>query len=177
MRRFAITSTGFTLFGYLFGQAVANTQHYSFVRSIQDPIGFGRAMENIQTQIGGHIPKGPYLIRQVEDDNPERVHPPGFGTFPPTTSQIPDFGDWFPEPQRPKPAESMVQTPPVVKPESKWDQIRTANSRSAGNSSWDALRQSHEKTQLAKAGERSGPEQVDEQAQFDAMLEKERNMK
>lgn len=60
----------------------------------------------------------------------------------------------------------------------RWDELRAANIKQAGlNSSWDALRQSHERGRVADATDASQSTENDraqEQAQFDAMLEAER---
>jgi len=68
---------------------------------------------------------------------------------------------------------------------SKWDQIRAANSRTSTHSSWDALRQKHERARLppsppsgSETFERTrGGDRAAEQAEFDELLDKERNMK
>lgn len=66
---------------------------------------------------------------------------------------------------------------------SRWDQIRTATSDTTTSSSWDTLRQKHEKTRVQKSSintDRQTNVQADdrtaEQARFDVLLEKERNI-
>jgi len=66
---------------------------------------------------------------------------------------------------------------------SRWDQIRTATSDTTTSSSWDTLRQKHEKTRVQKSSintDRQTNAQADdrtaEQARFDVLLEKERNI-
>ena len=60
----------------------------------------------------------------------------------------------------------------------RWDELRAANIKQAGrNSSWDALRQSHERERIADgtdASQSTENDRAQEQAQFDAMLEAER---
>lgn len=74
-----------------------------------------------------------------------------------------------------------------------WDRIRAANIRTAGSSSWDALRQKHESTRIQNRvpdttvddvnAEPAGQAKIEamnraeEQAKFDALLDRERNMK
>ncbi|KAK0506179.1 hypothetical protein EDD18DRAFT_20996 [Armillaria luteobubalina] len=66
---------------------------------------------------------------------------------------------------------------------SRWDQIRAANARNPGTSSWDTLRQSHERVSVQRSqfGVSTNPDefarndQATEQARFDALLEQERN--
>lgn len=75
-----------------------------------------------------------------------------------------------------------TQTPTESPSPSKWDQIRAVNAATTTSSSWDALRQRHEKPRAQDsdmATAQNPNEQVDdrtaEQARFDALLEKERN--
>lgn len=75
----------------------------------------------------------------------------------------------------------------TAKPSSRWDEIRAASGRGAKPSSWDALRQGHEKTrvpdqmrsaQVPSVTDDAGAdaERAQEQARFDAMLEAERKV-
>ena len=68
---------------------------------------------------------------------------------------------------------------------SRWDEIRAANARAGRSSTWDVLRQSHERNQIPGNSQStevpSGPplddadaERAREQARFDAWLEAER---
>jgi len=73
---------------------------------------------------------------------------------------------------------------PSITPTSKWQQIRAANSRTSTNSSWDAIRQSHERKRIDDpssdhhgAGLTRYEDRSAEQAKFEALLEKERNIK
>ena len=68
---------------------------------------------------------------------------------------------------------------------SRWEEIRAANARGARPSTWDALRQRHEKAQVAdhvQSGHTpsvtndADVERAREQARFDAMLETERKI-
>lgn len=70
-------------------------------------------------------------------------------------------------------------------PASRWDEIRAANARGAKPSSWDTLRQGHERTkgqvsdnlisnQAPSMTNDADAERAQEQARFDAMLEAER---
>lgn len=64
----------------------------------------------------------------------------------------------------------------------RWDEIRAANLRSVGQSSWDTIRQRHERSRLpdssAPPSDSSSITEADEraaaQAKFDALLEAER---
>lgn len=48
----------------------------------------------------------------------------------------------------PKASDNAPSDPPAPAPRTKWDEIRTANNRGAQNSSWDKLRQSHERKDI-----------------------------
>jgi len=70
--------------------------------------------------------------------------------------------------------------PVTGRPASRWAEIRAANGNVVGHSSWDRLRQKHERARTEPGDSSTGAPEVDratEQARFDAMLEKERNMK
>lgn len=69
-----------------------------------------------------------------------------------------------------------------LKPVSKWGQIRAANTPTAINSSWEALRQNHEKPRAVTPSPDSNEglrteDRASEQAKFDQLLERERNIK
>jgi hypothetical protein len=78
-------------------------------------------------------------------------------------------------------------TPPSAVSSNKWEQIRAANSHTSRNSSWDSIRQSHERSRIINPGNTDDndyetrqtryEDRAEEQAKFDALLEKERNIK
>ena len=69
-----------------------------------------------------------------------------------------------------------------VRRRSRWDEIRAVNSRSTSQSSWDTIRQRHERSRLPdssiSASDNSviteAQERAAAQAKFDALLEAER---
>ncbi|RDB28817.1 hypothetical protein Hypma_015432 [Hypsizygus marmoreus] len=156
--------------GFVIGHALSLTAHFNFVRSIENPDGFSQAMDNIQKNTGSFAPQGPVIVRQgrkIEVD-----HDPD---APPLDSS-------------PTPAPSSAPTDSLtpIKPATKWDEIRALNARAASNSSWDALRQRHERARVPAPSsspseddfERTrGDDRAAEQARFDELLEKERHMK
>jgi len=159
-----LTSASFA--GFAIGHVLSLSAHFNFVRSIEYPVGFSQAMDNIQRNLGGFVPHGPVIVRKGEkwavDHDPEA---PALDLDPVATRTLP--GD--------------TPTSPPTKPPSKWDQIRAANTRGASNSSWDALRQNHERARMDNPNEDpknpGGDDRAAEQAKFDALLEKERNIK
>ena len=74
-------------------------------------------------------------------------------------------------------------------PSTTWERIRAANAKQAQPSSWDSLRQNHERTRISESkrqrsstGEEGNrfyddTDRAAEQAKFDELLEKERNFK
>ncbi|KAG6888677.1 hypothetical protein C0995_006667 [Termitomyces sp. Mi166 len=155
-----------TLIGNFGGQAMTVSAHFNFIRSLENPSGFAQALENIQKNSGSAVPPG-LIIRAVGSGSKWAIDTDPIETSP-TLSSIPDIQK------------------PSINPPSKWDQIRAANARPSTNSSWDALRQSHERTRVPSmtsapdsiAFQRSRDEdRAAEQAKFDEMLERERNIK
>ncbi|KAG6829383.1 hypothetical protein H0H92_004651 [Tricholoma furcatifolium] len=158
--------------GSLAGQAMSLSSHLRFIRSLEDPSGFGQAIENIQKNSGMPVPPGPTIVMTgskwaVDSDPP-----------PPETSTTESI----------TPSASVSDTAkPSMNPQSKWDQIRAGNSRTSTQSSWDALRQNHERSRVpSPATSGSGPtgfqrsrdeDRALEQAKFDEMLERERNIR
>lgn len=48
---------------------MALTKHYRFVRSLENPAGFARALDNVQSRTGRVTPSGPIIVRA--DQQPE----------------------------------------------------------------------------------------------------------
>jgi hypothetical protein len=48
---------------------MALTKHYRFVRSLENPTGFARALDNVQSRTGRAMPPGPVIVRA--DQQPE----------------------------------------------------------------------------------------------------------
>ncbi|KNZ71446.1 hypothetical protein J132_09900 [Termitomyces sp. J132] len=144
-----------TLCGSFTGHTMAISAHVTFVRSLEDPSGFAQALENIRKDSGVYAPSGPTIVRSGSQ--------------------------WSVNAADPSPIER-----PSINPPSKWDQIRAVNARTSTNSSWDALRQRHERTRVPSVNSDSDPDafersrtedRVAEQAKFNEMLERERNIK
>ncbi|KAF5377435.1 hypothetical protein D9615_005322 [Tricholomella constricta] len=159
--------------GFLIGHVMSLSAHYNFVRSIENPEGFSQALDNIQKNTGSFPLPGPIIVRQggkwAVDHDPDT---PPIHTPPMTRDTT-------------APSPTTDTAPASIKSTSKWDQIRAVNSRTSTNSSWDALRQNHERarvpaspTSMNEGFERTRAEdRAAEQAKFDELLEKERNMK
>lgn len=152
--------TGATVGGFTAGRALCLNAHVKFVKSLEDPAGFSRALENIQREIGSIIPRGPEIVRPFEEAQDKRA----IGTNE-TTLTAPS---------------SAPTSATSTKPKSKWDDIRAANTP-VKSSLWDSVRESHEKSHLSPQAEGEGElseaeHRRQEQAAFDALLERERKL-
>ncbi|KAK2461843.1 hypothetical protein APHAL10511_006306 [Amanita phalloides] len=164
LKTYAILLIG-SITGSFIGHAVSVTKHYNFVRSLENPIGFSRALENVQHCVGGVLPSGPVIIsRKPRVDDMEDASEPGAADVV---------------------KHDVKSEPKSSKPMSKWEQIRAMNASSAPTSSWDTIRQKEEKAQLSKSGvsvnhdreilpDSRPVDRAAQQAEFDAMLERER---
>jgi len=130
--------------------------HAEFVKSLEDRKGFMKSLSNVDRRLGGAESTRAYID---EANMQEAVRFPGQSNSELTS---PDT----------------ETATPTNSPLNRWDEIRKANARnSARNSSWDALRQNHERDRVAGINEGSYFTESDrarEQARFDAMLEAER---
>lgn len=189
-------ATGSAFGSLAMGNGLTLKTHFDFVRSLDNPGGFAKAIAHIEKRSGTPLPTGPVIARKYNIE--EGLHgntdePQGYRSFPLALLTCfglnPHFSVLFPpEPVVERPPQS--QSPPPhapdqspVRPLSKWDQIRT-NATPSTSSSWDALRQKHEKSQLQQSRtaptnqntERQPDDRASEQAQFDALLERERKL-
>jgi hypothetical protein len=128
-RALATFTLGFT--GYTFGKLSMLRAHYDYVRNLENPAGFEKAMENVQAKLGGLVPQG-FVIERVYEPSPDDHSNQNESIILPTAS------DDSPTRQSSQASEQ----PPL----SKWDQIRKMNDNTSKNSSWDTLRQKHERS-------------------------------
>lgn len=54
--------------GFAAGHTVSVAKHYNFVRTLENPVGFSRALDNVQHRVGSVMPAGPVIVRQSYDD-------------------------------------------------------------------------------------------------------------
>ncbi|KAL4253211.1 hypothetical protein ABKN59_004725 [Abortiporus biennis] len=185
------------IFGTFYGNFRRAKMHYRFVTSLTNPEGFNQALENVNRRLGNVEPLGWSLpgIRDAEnekgpegvgkegaardiDGSPsgavERWDENGSQALPPTPVIV---GQTQQTSQQVAPQ----SRPTSAKPASKWDEIRASNN-GAKTSSWDALRQGHERNTLPEGVSIQSPtlntddERAREQARFDALLEAERRL-
>jgi len=158
--------------GLFIGHMMSISAHFSFVRSIENPAGFSMALDNIQRNIGGFSLPGPVIVRQSEKLTIDHDSESPASESSPTASH--------------EASSNTMRTDalaPLTVSSSKWEQIR-ANSNVSRNSSWDAIRQSHERNHVINPGDTDNcdyetryEDRAKEQAKFDALLEKERNIR
>ncbi|CDO73217.1 hypothetical protein BN946_scf185007.g272 [Trametes cinnabarina] len=172
--------------GYGIGIIHYIRQHKKFAHELQDREAFLLALDNVNRRIGNTVPLFPQLdrdkllarIRQRRQENGE-VLDPGIEIV----SDIGDdtdssaYVDSNPEGPDLEPSHSTGRF------KSTWEAIREANARNAGRqSTWDELRQRHERQRAVGRGQARQSEPAEEiedprakaQAEFDAILEAER---
>lgn len=179
--RLGIATGGAAMLGLLYGDFRAALAHRTFVRALEDPKAFMGAIQNVYRRVEGHehtpsasqLPSGEGAIRRdgvgmSSAAGPEMVEDATWDQLQPTKPINPNVTGRIP---------GSVSDP---RPQTKWDQIRAENARNAGRpSSWDILRQQHERTRIPSSSSTSTPDnsrddRTLEQARFDALLEAER---
>jgi len=146
---------GLSTSSVLYGEYRRNRAHQTFIRSLDNIKGFIQALENVNTKAGGGKP----IFGGTVNTNANDME----------SSGIEDGDIQSQEPDKKRPATPTARTPSVLR----WEQIRAANARTTGqNSSWDALRQKHERSIISASSANERDDNVsDEQARFDAMVE------
>lgn len=142
---------GLGVVGHATGRLYCGVAHLNYVRSLDHPYGFQKAINDVQAQVG--TPKtGRRLTFQwhyevsPDDIDPEEqiststycphwIHLIHSLTFITGSNLVLDINS----------ESQQTNGPPVSRPKSKWDEIRSANNGAARNSTWDTIRQQHEK--------------------------------
>jgi len=127
--------------GFTFGRLAVISAHYNYLCTIENPDGFSKAMENVQSKLGA--PKaGLVIARTYQPALPDDAYP----------NQTPDDSLQLMLPS--SNSESSPSKPGLTdKERSKWEQIRAANNRTVHSSSWDTLRQKHERENVKHRSE------------------------
>lgn len=188
------------MLGLVVGQVKRASAHLQFVRSLENQHGFLTALHEIsgETPPSGPAPQKPSPTRPEDMEGHGTTVTPNEMDAVWTTTTTTDA----PPSSVVTPATSgkrysvilrtsksltclLIPTGDTPKSSSRWDEIRATNARGAKPSSWDNLRQKHEKTQISDQLQPSQPpsisndtdaERVREQARFDAILEAERKV-
>lgn len=112
--------------------------HVQYLKNIEDFDGYKRAMNNVHKKVPGGY-NGRMLQIALEDASPQPTSEHGMITSPGFDIAWYSNGASVDIPSESSPP--LDTSSSTERPQSKWDQIRTANSRTAQNSTWDALRQ------------------------------------
>ncbi|KAI9060197.1 hypothetical protein FKP32DRAFT_1605585 [Trametes sanguinea] len=173
--------------GYGIGLVHYIREHKKFARHLQDREAFLIALDNVNRRIGNNAPLFPQMDRdrilarikarreengEALDSGVDVVSDIGDSTDSPALSDSPGYHDSASEPQG-----------STGRPKGAWEAIREANARNSGrHSTWDELRQRHERQRAPgrPQARQSEPTEEEEdprakaQAEFDAILEAER---
>ncbi|KAI0734516.1 hypothetical protein C8Q72DRAFT_806581 [Fomitopsis betulina] len=179
LNRVALLATVGGFFGASWGQFRRAEAHVTFQKLLEDPVSFSQALENVNRRTGGTRPLGWTLQRAREVTQREGMH---------GNAASPTEEGWASEPvsgDQPTNIPTSVSRPAPIsaaaaaeanRQKGRWDEIRAINARGAQQSTWDVLRQGHERNQIDRSQGGQSSEKLDEQAQFDALLEAERRM-
>ncbi|KAF9822068.1 hypothetical protein IEO21_00062 [Rhodonia placenta] len=182
LNRTSLLATVAGFLGATYGQFRRAKAHWTFTQLLDDPLAFSQALENVNQRTGGVRPLTWTLQRAKDAPGREDVH----GDVPRPAEDV--WASGTDSATQPEPAPKSAQVPATSVSETtlknRWEEIRAANARKAGqSSSWDALRQNHERSRMqgqngaAGADRLSGEtDRAQEQAQFDALLEAERRI-
>ncbi|KAG9314442.1 hypothetical protein JVU11DRAFT_5239 [Chiua virens] len=177
--RLRLASVAAFLAGSTYGTFSQITLHYRFVNSLQDPQGFISAMNHVDERLGGSGRIG-LTFQNLLTRRLERSPVPEHATHAPDTGIVSEEG-WV---QNQDSIDDQASMSDPGRLRTRWDEIRAANSRGAGQSTWDTIRQRHERSKLpdppsprptdnpivTEADERTAA-----QAKFDTLLEAERH--
>lgn len=165
--------------------------HYQFANSLENPQGFIAALNHVDEKLGGGGQVGfgfkELLAKkpEIKPDVDHTDHPRDADTFS-EAGRIRDEGSTGESSfvivlvdKNNNVVMKADSDPPRLR--TRWDEIRAANSRSTSQSSWDTIRQRHERDRLFSTSNDSSSttsteahERAAAQAQFDALLEAER---
>ncbi|KAF5312498.1 hypothetical protein D9619_003253 [Psilocybe cf. subviscida] len=133
---------GLGVVGHGSGRLYSGVAHLNYVRSLDHPYGFQKAIREVSTQVGAPKTGRRLVLQWPYQVSPDDIDPDEQNT---TSSNL--ILDINSESQQAK-------GPQVSNPRSKWDEIRNANSGTARNSTWDAIRQKHERTSTKESSKK-----------------------
>jgi hypothetical protein len=125
---------GLGVVGHASGKLYCGVAHLNYVRSLDHPYGFQKAINDVQAQVGAPKTGRRLTFQWLYEVSPDDIDPDEQnGT---SSNLVLDINS----------ESQQTHDPPVSRPKSKWDEIRSANNGTARNSTWDTIRQQHEKT-------------------------------
>ncbi|CAL1695492.1 unnamed protein product [Somion occarium] len=179
-----------TFFGLVWGQLQRAKAHWNFAHELENPTNFAKALQNVNYRTGGTQPLG-WTLPGAQAE----AKPAGEGQ---NVEGQPNESGWASEPHvvtdTPDQTSNRPPSPTPSRPRSRWEEIRAANTRGTAHaSSWDAVRQQHERERIlerrsssstpgddfaptSSASRYSDQDRDREQARFEALLEMERKM-
>jgi len=163
--RIVSMSTTSSALGYLAGFPHKLFYHARFAWSLEDGAGFNQALQNINLRLGGSTP-WPYGVPVKDDAFPVAIGNPRVRSSPPSGDE-PSFNEDATWNTSSDTSSAPSQQPTATHSSSgRWDEIRAANSKSGTLSSWDLLRQAHERSRVQNQTE-SGSQEPEEPSDFD----------
>ncbi|KAG1761920.1 hypothetical protein EDD22DRAFT_894044 [Suillus occidentalis] len=168
---------GYGYFRIVFGQVRQALAHRQFAEALENPAGFMEALHNVDSRLGGNGQLGFTLVR-LRNDAARLDNPPTSQEHGPEMVSEENWKKSWSHSNAPD-----ATSPQATQPKNRWEEIRAANARSVGYvSSWDAIRQRHERNRLPNSTSSPGndppssgmDDRTAEQAKFDAILEAER---
>lgn len=152
--------------GWTFGNVSKLYQHAQYVKSIENTEGYVQAIRNVESRVGisndkfGGIHVG--LQAKVNDSDNHEI---GMQTYYLRHGQLIDIHIELKTIMLPSSTDTDTSKPTPLQSQAmnKWDEIRKANGNAAKNSSWDALRQKHEREGVKSRSRKSDSEPTAEQ--------------
>ncbi|KIJ21662.1 hypothetical protein PAXINDRAFT_123688 [Paxillus involutus ATCC 200175] len=179
--RWSVTKLGFGtaaafMLGMTFGAFRQFVAHYQFANSLEDPQGFMNALSHVDKRLGGSGSVG-FTLQRIRRESLEARQDTDHARHIPDPEMVREE-DWSEQQDN---TNANMSRPAETK--SRWEEIRNVNARNvAHQSSWDAVRQRHERTKLPNSKSSPGDgiptseadQRAAAQARFDALLEAER---
>ncbi|KAG8219886.1 hypothetical protein J3R82DRAFT_865 [Butyriboletus roseoflavus] len=172
--RLRLASVAAFLVGSTYGTFRQFLVHYRFANSLENPQGFIVALNHVDERLGGNGQIG-FAFKEMLAKKLEIKSGLDHSNHAQDASMVPEEG---------RDQDNIVGDVPRSDPtqlRTRWDEIRAANLRCAGQSSWDTIRQHHERSRLPDSSTPSDSSSITEaderaaaQVTFDALLEAER---
>ncbi|KAF8446031.1 hypothetical protein L210DRAFT_3610585 [Boletus edulis BED1] len=174
--RLRLGSVAAFLIGSTYGTFQQFVLHHRFANSLDNPQGFILALNHVDERLGGSGQIG-FAFQEMLAKKPEIKPDLDHTSHPQDVAMVPE--GWARDHDN---TDGDVSRSDPTRLRTRWDEVRAANARSFGQSSWDTIRQRHERSRLPHP---SGPptnsspsteadDRTAAQAKFDALLEAER---
>ncbi|KAI0639796.1 hypothetical protein C8Q77DRAFT_1152743 [Trametes polyzona] len=167
--------------GYGAGLVHYFREHKRFVRKLEDREAFLVVLDNVNKRLGNPVPLFPQVDRDRIMERIKKRREENGEVLDAGVEIVTDIGDSTDSAaltDSSSPSSASHESP--ARPKSAWEAIREANARNSGrHSSWDELRQRHERQRTVNRVQQKEPAEIEDpraqaQAEFDAILEAER---